>query len=366
MPTDPPPPKDKYQQLKEEYFRIRDENKQHRANIDNYDRELKRKNGELNKANHNVQHLQREIQRSRDTINGFQNLINAHRQLEPIEDTSPGSAAHHPSATSRRPEDAQTTPPAGRHSEDEQQDRIVKNKSASQASSYGSRGVIGAGVDNLMSNIPTVGPPPPKDKYQQLKEEYFRIRDENKQLRATIDNYDRELKRRNGKMNKANQHDLQQESHRPKDFINNLHNLINVHQKLDPKTLSDFSTKTDVLSISEVGERVNALNQEIFLLATTVGEALIHKRYEVPHKELDAAAAESQEMFGEKMTNILIALAQKPEPRVNPLLVQVILQIFMVNFCVSKIQSWYRGDAAIGEFLSAIYNEIHLNGNALH
>ena len=152
MPTDPPPPKDKYQQLKEEYFRIRDENKQHRATIDNYDRELKRKNGELKKANHNVQHLQREIQRSRDTINGFQNLINAHRQLE---DTSPGSAAHHPSATSRRPEDAQATPPAGRHSEDEQQDRTVENKSAPQVSSYGSRGVIGAGVDNLMSNILT-------------------------------------------------------------------------------------------------------------------------------------------------------------------------------------------------------------------
>jgi len=30
----------------------------------------------------------------------------------------------------------------------------------------------------------------------------------------------------------------------------------------------------------------------------------------------------------------------------------------MVKFCVSKIQSWYPGDAAIGEFLSTIYYEI--------
>ena len=159
----------------------------------------------------------------------------------------------------------------------------------------------------------------------------------------------------------ANQHidDLQHERHRPKDFI-----MMNIHQKLDPKTLSDFSTKTDSLSISEVGDKVNDLNEEIFQLAATIGDALIHKRHEVSQNDLDAAAAESQEMVGEEMTNILINLAQKPEPKVNPLLVQVVLQIFMVNFCVSKIQSWYPGDASIGEFLSAIYNEIHSNGKA--
>ena len=250
----PPQPKDKYQLLKDEYFRTRDENKQLRATIDNYDRELRRRNGEMNKANHYIQHLQHELQRSRDTTNGFQNELNNVRQ---------------------QLEDAKT-----------------------------------------LSEV------------------------------------------------RGKELDLQHESHRPKDFISNLPNLINVHQKLDPETLSDFSTKTDELSISKVGDKVNALNEEIFQLAATIGEALIHKRHEVSQNDLDAAAAESQEMVGEKMTNILINLAQKPEPKVNPLLVQVVLQIFMVNFCVSKIQSWYPGDASIGEFLSAIYNEIHSNGKA--
>jgi len=64
------------------------------------------------------------------------------------------------------------------------------------------------------------------------------------------------------------------------------------------------------------------------------------------------------EMIGEKMTNLLIDQSKKPEPEVNPLLVQVVLQIFMVKFCVSKIQSWYPGDPAVGEFLTAIYSEI--------
>jgi len=111
-----------------------------------------------------------------------------------------------------------------------------------------------------------------------------------------------------------------------------------------------------------VGEKVAALNEEIFQAAATLGESLIHKRHELSQADLDAAAAVSQEMVGEKVTNILInqSLAQKGEPEVNPLLVQVVLQIFMVKFCVSKIQPWCPGDSAIGGFLAAIHSEIRL------
>jgi len=76
---------------------------------------------------------------------------------------------------------------------------------------------------------------------------------------------------------------------------------------------------------------------------------------------LDTAVAESREMVGAKILNVLISQAQKPEPEVNPLLVQVVLQIFMVKFCVSKIRSWYPNDANIEGFLDAIYSEIRLS-----
>ena len=143
--------------------------------------------------------------------------------------------------------------------------------------------------------------------------------------------------------------------------------MINSHQKFDPKNDSDFSTiQADTLSISEVVEKVTALNEELFQIAATLGEALIHKRPEVPQKDLEAAAAMAQEMVGEKMTKILIAQAQKQESEVNPLLVQVVLQFFMVKFCVSKIQSWYPADDAIGEFLSSIYYEIRSTGRYSH
>lgn len=112
-----------------------------------------------------------------------------------------------------------------------------------------------------------------------------------------------------------------------------------------------------------MGEKVAALNEEIFQTAAALGEALIHKRHkEVSQRELDAAAAVSREMVGEKMTNILITRSQNPEPEVNLLLVQVVLQIFMVKFCISKIQSWYPSDSAIGETLSVIYSKIRSNG----
>ena len=204
--------------------------------------------------------------------------------------------------------------------------------------------------------------PPPKDK-ELLPEDHL-IRD----ARASIDNYDRELRKRTNELRQANQQivDLQQESQRSKDIISNLQNLIRAYQKLDPKTLqvSDVSgsTKADTLSISEVGERVTALNEEIFQAAATLGEGLIHKRFELSQTELEEAALLSHELVGEKLTNILNTQSKKPEPDINPLLVQVVLQIFMVKFCVSKILSWYPGDSVIGGFLSAIYTDIRLTG----
>ena len=212
---------------------------------------------------------------------------------------------------------------------------------------------------------PTGNDPPPEDKqFLWLLSEDSLIRN----ARASIDNYDRVLRKRTNELRQANQQivDLQQESQRSKDIISNLQNLISAYQKLDPKTLqvSDVSgsTKADTLSISEVGERVTALNEEIFQAAATLGESLIHKRYELSQVEWEEAAALSQELVGEKLTNTLISQSKKPEQDVNPLLVQVVLQIFMVKFCVSKILSWYPGDSDIGGFLSAIYTDIRLTG----
>ena len=260
--------------------------------------------------------------------------------------------------------------------------RTLKDVQHRQGATEDTSATKGRASGAAVSIIPRGGPlapgPPPKDKYQQLKEEYYRIREENRQFRAIIEKYDRDLRKTGGELQKVNhnvKNQLQHESQRSKDLENE---LINVHRQLeDAKALSEvrgkelfgaraFLTKANTISISEVGEKVAALNEEIFQAAAALGEALIHKHYEVSKKELEAAAAVSREMVGEKISNILIAQSQiRTRRELNPLLVQVVLQMFMVKFCVPKIQSWYPGNSVIGEFLSAKYSEIRLTGKHL-
>ncbi|KAF8805140.1 hypothetical protein BYT27DRAFT_7213115 [Phlegmacium glaucopus] len=226
--------------------------------------------------------------------------------------------------------------------------------------------------------MPTVAnPQPPKDKYQTLKEDYRQLQYDLKQTNMHLEGYKQELRRTRTELRNASHYanELHHEKPRWEDHMNGIQNeLNNIHQQLDgAKNLSEihgadlfyaqvFLTKADTLSISEVGEKVIALNEEIFQAAATLGEALIHQHHELPAEDWNVAAAESQQMVGNTISNILITQALKPEPQVNPLLVQVALQVFMVKFCVSKIQSWYPSDVNIEEFLDAIYSEIRSSG----
>ncbi|KAF8801848.1 hypothetical protein BYT27DRAFT_7261625, partial [Phlegmacium glaucopus] len=256
------------------------------------------------------------------------------------------------------------------HLPEEEQQEMIEHKQPNQGGNYG-QGVI----ETIRSFIPTVvaSPQPPKDKYQVLKEDYRQLQYDLKRTNMHLEGYKQELRRTRTELRNTSHYanELHHEKQRWRDHINNLQNeLNNIHQQLgDAKNLSDvrgkelhgaqvFLTKADTLSISEVGEKVTALNEEIFQAAATLGEALIHQRHELPPEDLDAAAAESQQMVGNTISNILISQAQRPEPIMNPLLVQVVLQIFMVKFCVSKIQSWYPSDVNIEAFLDAIYSEI--------
>jgi hypothetical protein len=285
--------------------------------------------------------------------------------LRATEDTTARGSAPHQLSWPQL-EDARA--PRGHHSEDEQH---TLESSPAQGSGY---------THTKLREGPSL-----KDKYQnryyRTRDVLKQTRDELKEARAMLGNYDHKLRRRNGDLRQANQviESLHHDNQRLTDTNRSLQNeLINVHHQFeDARTLSEvrgkelvgsqvFLTKADTLSISEIGEKVTALNEEIFQAAAALADALVHNRHEVPQADWEAAAAVTQEMVGEKMTKLLIDQSQKPEPEVNPLLVQVVLQIFMVDFCVSKIQSWYPGDSDIGDFLSAIYSQIRSTGKASH
>ena len=210
-------------------------------------------------------------------------------------------------------------------------------------------------------SVPTGGPPPSKDKYQLLEEEYHRTRDELKQAR--------------GELRQASQliGNLQHENQRFNDSITGFElNIVHQQQEDFEKKETEVRgnelfgalallAKTATLSISKVGEKVTALNEEIFQAAAALGEAFP----QVLLSGFCAAAAESQETVGEKLKDIAIANPhwhdpnpKRLKPEVDPLLVQIVFQIFMVNFCVSKIQSWRPGDYPIESFLAELYSEI--------
>ena len=202
------------------------------------------------------------------------------------------------------------------------------------------------------------------------KEELHRTRAKLQQLDSEF----RRMKTDNANMNRAC-YELDSENRRHKETIRILqHELTNTVRELQEyKNLSDirgkklvgaqaFLTKADLLSIPDVKEKVDALNDENFQVSVSLGDSLIHHKYELPTLEKKAAYAEASRAISGPLTRALIMEAQKPEPEINPLLVQVILEMYLANFCSSKIEPWFPGNRETSDFLTTIYTEIRRTG----
>ncbi|KAJ2917958.1 hypothetical protein MD484_g2425, partial [Candolleomyces efflorescens] len=124
-------------------------------------------------------------------------------------------------------------------------------------------------------------------------------------------------------------------------------NLSEVRGK-ELKGAQVFLTKADTLSVTDVVQKVSALNEEIFQMAAYLGEVLV---YEVLEPEADrqehrqAAIKSTYDRalgyLGETLAN---ALAQhsviEPKEESNPLLVQIIMQIALTNWCGGFGNRW--------------------------
>jgi len=88
----------------------------------------------------------------------------------------------------------------------------------------------------------------------------------------------------------------------------------------------------------------------------------MHHKYELPTLEKKAAYTEASRTISGPLTRALIMEAQKPEPEINPLLVQVVLEMYLAHFCSSKIEPWFPGNRETSDFLTTIYTEIRRTG----
>jgi len=103
---------------------------------------------------------------------------------------------------------------------------------------------------------------------------------------------------------------------------------------------------------------VNTLNDEIFQASASLGDALIHHKHGLTLEEMEAAFAGVCRTVGDSLANALLNEAKKREPEVNSLLVQVILEMILVHFCSSKIESWFPDTVETSDFLTSMYSEI--------
>ena len=145
-------------------------------------------------------------------------------------------------------------------------------------------------------------------------------------------------------------------------------------QLTDAKTLSEvrgkelkgaqvFLTKADTLSTTDVVQKVNALNEEIFQAAALLGEMLQNtERTDRTQEQIAEAFEKARWMLGDQMANILAAESQNVRTDLNPLLVQVVLQIAITTWCRFVVSSWKPSDSTVADFLAAIYSEIRQVG----
>ncbi|KAH9485797.1 hypothetical protein JR316_0002712 [Psilocybe cubensis] len=212
-------------------------------------------------------------------------------------------------------------------------------------------------------------PPAPRDKQ----------RDEVQRLQSEAEKWYNECKRldRDLRIARRTCSDLENERNRLQDNARALqHELTNVQHALsEAQALSEvrgrelvgaqvFLTKADALSISDVVEKVNVLNEEIFQAAAGLAEGLVVVGAGQP--EFTVAVAEGAyqgvvRTIGEFLAGVLHTQAQASVREVHPLIAQVALSCFVSEFCFMKLTAWYSSDPNIDEFLRTVYNQIRQN-----
>ena len=172
--------------------------------------------------------------------------------------------------------------------------------------------------------------------------------------------------------------ELESENERQKDTyaIRSLQQeLTNMGRELQEyKNLSDirgreligaqfYLTKADRLSISDVKDKMNALNTEIVQVSAFLGDSLVPFTYHLAKEDVDAAFADASRTISEPVARTLKATRKRS--KINPLLMQVVLEMYFVHFCSAKIESWFPGTRETSDFLTTIYTEIRRTGELI-
>ncbi|KDR69827.1 hypothetical protein GALMADRAFT_255645 [Galerina marginata CBS 339.88] len=120
-------------------------------------------------------------------------------------------------------------------------------------------------------------------------------------------------------------------------------------------------TKANSLTISDAINKLAVLNEEIFQAAASLANTVVRSKRNFTPEVMQRGRKQVRKLCSEPMIDLLSNQAKKSEPIVNPLVAQAFFSTFFVDFCVSKLGSWYPGDEALDRFLGKLYNEIRIS-----
>ncbi|TFK22626.1 hypothetical protein FA15DRAFT_671321 [Coprinopsis marcescibilis] len=142
-------------------------------------------------------------------------------------------------------------------------------------------------------------------------------------------------------------------------------NLSEVRGK-ELKGAQVFLTKADSLSTSDVVQKVLDLNDEIFQAAALLGETLAYQVYEDGVDRVEARQSliqgsmeRARWMLGPRLAEILAKESLKPpKEATNPLLVQIVMQSALTQWCYSVAHRWCTGTEHDNEVIQNLYEDI--------
>jgi len=123
-----------------------------------------------------------------------------------------------------------------------------------------------------------------------------------------------------------------------------------------------FLSRADTVSVAELQDRINALNEEIFQTAASLGDFMVPRRYELSDTDGRLFHDRLQKFLGKRMLYILGEQAQLNGPEINPLLIQVAIQIFLVEACEYEMANWDPNEGELSRNLAKLYRGIQQSG----
>ncbi|CAA7260331.1 unnamed protein product [Cyclocybe aegerita] len=254
------------------------------------------------------------------------------------------------------------------------QQELQQDVDAPRSASAPSGNLFSAGIRSIFSG--SIGPIVEAE-MNRMKEKVRLAEAKASKYRNTLEGYQAELYRSQGEVRTYARtcRELQHDRQRLMETNTSLmHELNAVNRRLEEtKALSDtrgkeligaqaFLTKADSLSISDVVQKVEGLNEEIFQAAASLGECITRRKYGLTEVQLGECFQRVSSLIGAPLASIIVEESHKSEEEpANPLLVQVVLQVFLANFCVRKIRAWTPDDATINTFLKQTYEGIRDN-----